>query len=307
MFPTISDISDKRETPEILKNFTTVPDSDDEEGEEPDAQVLVLSQSPASDIQMPAFPHQTFREEGAPKAATFQSASKVTIEEQGQRGEDTATTASLAALKGANSPTVKIASSDITSSISMAAMEPPGKKHAATQPLASMEQSIQGTEVQQATELPSSLTDVQARAMPRTTSITERSSQATDIPSSPPQVIRRESYTTKKRESPPASFIVPEALQSKDILMAELKAMKIVSPPMLLVSTAPVTFAGTHLSSPSNLSQVKPLYRLNLGLPLFFYINGYWTDICVLRHLYKTASLHWRLRSQQSGQSWLRW
>ncbi|PMD24380.1 Swi5-domain-containing protein [Hyaloscypha hepaticicola] len=229
MVPTISDVNDRRETPKILKNFTAIPDSDDEEGDEPDAQVLGLSQPPALDTQLPAFPHQAFRNEGTPKAATFQSASNVPIEEQGQRGGDTTTTASLAALKGANSPTVTIASSDITSSISMAAVEPPSKKHAATQPLASMEQSIQGTEVKQAIELPSSLTDVQARAMPRTTSITQESSQATDTPSSPLQLMRRESSAAKKRELPPASFIVPEALQSKDVLMAELKAMKIAS------------------------------------------------------------------------------
>lgn len=246
MFPTISDINDRRETPKILKNFTAIPDSDDEEDDEPDAQVLGLSQSPAIDTQLPAFPHQTFRDEGTPKAATFQSASNVPIEEQRQRGGDTTTTASLAALRGAESPPVTIASSDITSSISMAAMEPPSKKHVATQPLASMEQSIHGTEVQQATELPSALTDVQARAMPRTTSITEESSQATDTPSSPLQLMRRESYAAKKRESRAASFIVPEALQSKDVLMAELKAMKIVSSPMLPLSRVPFTaFAGT--------------------------------------------------------------
>lgn len=268
MFPTISDINDRRETPKILKNFTAIPDSDDKEDDEPDTQVLGSSQSLALDTQPPGFLNQALRDEGTPKAATFYSASKVAIEEQGQRGEDTTTAASLAALE---SPPVTIASSDITSSISMATMEPHLKKHVATQPRASMEQSIQGTEVQRATELPSSLTDVQARAMGRTTSITEESSQTTDTSSSSPQLTRRESYAAKKRESPPASFVVPDALQSKDVLMAELKAMKIVSPPMLLVSTAPVTdFAGTPFYLPLVSPKSSPLIGSTSVLPLFY-------------------------------------
>jgi hypothetical protein len=251
MFPTISDINNTRETPKVLKNFTAIPDNDDEEGDEPDAQVLGLSQSPALGAQLPAFPEKTPRDEETPKTSAFHFASKVAIGEQGQRGEGKATTASLAALKGANSLPITIASSNIISSLSMAAMEPPSIKHVATQPISSMEQSIQATEVQQAIELVPSLTDTQARAVPQTTSRTDDSSQATDIPSSPPQPMRRESFAAKKKESPPASFIVPEALQSKDVLMAELKAMKIVSLPVLSFSTAPfIAFAGIPLCLP---------------------------------------------------------
>jgi hypothetical protein len=267
MFSTISDVNDPRETPKIVKNFTAVPDSDDEGDDEIDPQVLGSSQSPALDTQPMAFPNQTLRVEGTAKAATCYSESKVAIEELRRRVEDKIPAAIFAALKGADSPSVTMASSDITSSISM---EPSAKKHRATKPLGSMEQSVQGTEFQQATELPSSPTDVQARAMLRTSLTTEESSQATNTPPSPPQLMRRESYAAKKRESPPASFIVPEALQSKDVLMAELKAMKIVSSTMLPLSMVPFHRLCRHLLlSPSTLSQVKPLYRLNLGLPLF--------------------------------------
>ena len=268
-----------------MKNFTAVPDSDDEEDDEPDAQVLGSSQPPALDTQPLDFPNQTLGVGGTAKAATFYSASKVAIDELGQRGEDTTTVASLAALKGAESLPVTIASSDSTSSISMAAMEPPSKKHVAPQPHASIEQSIQRTEPQEATELAYSPTDVQARAMPRTTLTTEESSQATDTPSSPPQLMRRESYAAKKRQSPPASFIVPEALQSKVVLMAELRAMKIVSPPMLPSQPCPSTaFAGPSFCLPLLYPKSSPFIGSISAFPCLF-ITGYWTDICVLRHL----------------------
>ncbi len=275
MFSTISDVNNPRETPKIMKNFTAVPDSDDEEDDEPDAQVLGSSQPPALDTQPLDFPNQTLGVGGTAKAATFYSASKVAIDELGQRGEDTTTVASLAALKGAESLPVTISSSDSTSSISMAAMEPPSKKHVAPQPHASIEQSIQRTEPQEATELAYSPTDVQARAMPRTTLTTEESSQATDTPSSPPQLMRRESYTAKKRESPPASFIVPEALQSKVVLMAELRAMKIVSPPMLPSQPCPSTaFAGPSFCLPLLYPKSSPCIGSISAFPCLF-ITGY--------------------------------
>lgn len=57
----------------------------------------------------------------------------------------------------------------------------------------------------------------------------ENSQRPADTPSSPPNPAERKAGSSK-RSTPNASFSAPEGSQSKDILMAELKAMKIVSP-----------------------------------------------------------------------------
>jgi hypothetical protein len=60
--------------------------------------------------------------------------------------------------------------------------------------------------------------------------MSEASSQGTDIPSSPLDPIKGTSFKAKRKESPNASFTAPKASPTKDVVMAELKAMKIVSP-----------------------------------------------------------------------------
>jgi hypothetical protein len=54
-------------------------------------------------------------------------------------------------------------------------------------------------------------------------------SQAINVPSSSSESVEGASFKAKRKESPSPSFTPREATQSKDILMAELKVMKIVS------------------------------------------------------------------------------
>ena len=66
-------------------------------------------------------------------------------------------------------------------------------------------------------------------------SIMEELSQATDIASSPLKPLQGGSIKAKRKESPTGSSTATEAPQSKDVLMAELKAIKIVSPRVLFL------------------------------------------------------------------------
>jgi hypothetical protein len=68
-----------------------------------------------------------------------------------------------------------------------------------------------------------------------TVSIIEEPSQATDIASSPLKPLQGGSIKAKRKESPTGSSTTPEAPQSQDVLMAELKAIKIVSPQALFL------------------------------------------------------------------------
>jgi hypothetical protein len=68
-----------------------------------------------------------------------------------------------------------------------------------------------------------------------TVPIMEESSQATDIGSSPLKPLQGGSIKAKRKESPTGSSAANEAPQSKDVLMAELKAIKIVSPRVLFL------------------------------------------------------------------------
>jgi hypothetical protein len=63
-------------------------------------------------------------------------------------------------------------------------------------------------------------------------------SQAINVPSSSSESAEGASLKMKRKESPSASFTAPEATQSKDILMAELKTMKIVSLTVLFPNSA---------------------------------------------------------------------
>jgi hypothetical protein len=84
-----------------------------------------------------------------------------------------------------------------------------------------------------AAQLPNEPTVKSSEQVP--VSIMEESSQATDIASSPLKPLQGGSIKAKRKESPTGSSTAPEAPQSKDVLMAELKAIKIVSPQALFL------------------------------------------------------------------------
>ena len=102
---------------------------------------------------------------------------------------------------------------------------------------------------------------------PPAVNIEMESSPATNFPFPSPARIKVNPFQAKRKESPSISFTAPEVSQNKDVLMAELKAMKIVSPFQLAsfwMSWTP-NCSSTSVSS----STAACCGRLSLSLSLF--------------------------------------
>ncbi|KAE9378775.1 Swi5-domain-containing protein [Stipitochalara longipes BDJ] len=237
--PTISDVSETTEKPKLLKSIIAIPDSDeDEDNELPDAPGIQQRdfREPASNLSSTedALLFSTTKPAATKRtSATSAEVQEVAIAVKGHQKELTASSIPI----GDGNPEKDDSSSlEPSSSPVKADMAPPAKKNAGAKHSPAKNQSPQSTKPQLAAELTSSPLESQATDKPHKNSFeqpvastTEASSQATDIPSSPLRMIKGRSFKNKRKESPTASSTAPEASQPKDLVMAELKAMKIAS------------------------------------------------------------------------------
>lgn len=249
---TISDISNTAGKPVSFKTTTrsAIPDSDDDEDDKiPDAPGLNGdTQQPASnaasapEVSLPTEKSPTMVEDGMLKISEIPSSPpKLGIRGQGQEKEAETSTTSV---KEANHELQAPGCKETTSSLAEVDKGRPLKKKETTLPNA---QTVHSTQGQRATELPS-LPQTEATRDLREGWLQEAAASAhtseqhkgevtkfTNTLSSPLQSSNYpSSFEVKIQQSPTASFAALEVSQNKDVLMAELKAMKIVSqaPPL---------------------------------------------------------------------------
>ena len=244
MSPTVSDVTETTEQPKSLKGITAIPDSDDDEDDEPpdvpamqngDMQITPSNSYSAKDSMLLAATKPAAMEgvfEGHP---TLGEVSKAATLKQRQRRE--VVTFPQSSSHG-NSEKGNTTSHEVSSSPTKAAIAPPTKKNSGARSTAKDEFAEDKVAAEPTSSPPKSQepTRSNVKILERPVASTkEESSQASDIPSSPLGPIKGGSFKTKRKESPSASFPAPEASQTKDVVMAELKAMKIVSPLSLII------------------------------------------------------------------------
>jgi hypothetical protein len=226
--------------------LSAILDSDDDDGEElPDAP------SPVDDIQRTAPKVASAQDERpvettSPVIISDETSKIVEIQSltptPGVAKQENESGFSASSFKEAVFSPKALPSDDTTSSPAQPA-KPLNIKKDTTLPKTSNNRSTQGKDYQPDTEsLPSPgklgassplLGKKAATPNKATREISQRSeeaSQVTNIPSSPPQRDSEVFFEAKKNQTPSVSFPVTEALQNRDVLMAELKTMKIVSP-----------------------------------------------------------------------------
>jgi hypothetical protein len=244
----------------LLNAIRAIPDSDDGEDDElPDApsiqehitRVPASSPSPARETP-PTITKPTVTEEKLPKAVeTSAPGPKLGTAQQGQEKEKEVV-ASASSCKGKSLEPEGLSSAETTSSPAKRFNFKAPALHRPT-PSVNMRSRIVlddfstdafslGTEDQLPPQAPSSPPAAQLPNEPTiksseqaTAPITEESSQATDIASSPLKPLQGGFVKAKRKGSPTGSSTTPEAPQSKDVLMAELKTIKIVSPRVLFL------------------------------------------------------------------------
>lgn len=229
-----------------MKTITrlAIPDSDDDEdGELPDppgldgdVQQLASNAASAPEGSLPTDKLSTIVEDGIIQTSEIPSSPpKLGIGGQGQENKAAASTTSV---KDANHELQAPGCKETTSSPAEVDQAQPLKKETAL-PSAPLEHPTEG---QRAKELPFSLpqteatSDVQegwsqeAAASVHTSEQHKKEvTQFTNTLSSPLQASNySSSFEVKIQQSPTASFTAPEVSQNKDVLLAELKAMKIV-------------------------------------------------------------------------------
>jgi hypothetical protein len=237
----------------LLNIIRAIPDSDDDDDDElPDApsvqehitRVPASSPSPARETP-PTITKPTVTEEKLPKAVeTSAPRPKLGTAQQGQEKE---VVASASSCKGKSLEPEGPESAETTSSPAERFNFKAPALHRPT-PSVNMRSRIVlddfstdafslGTEDQLPPRAPSSPPAAQLPNQPTIKSseqanapITEESPQATDIASSPLKPLQGGFVKAKRKGSPTGSSTTPEAPQSKDVLMAELKTIKIVSP-----------------------------------------------------------------------------
>jgi hypothetical protein len=235
----VSDVTETREQPKSLRVINTIPDSDDDEDDElPDAPEIQHgdTQIPASnlyhtkDSMLLTATKPTGTEEVSEGQTAFGEVSQPAIRKQEQERK-VATSPSNSNSEKGNRTSLETSSSPVKT-----AMAPPTRKNAGARSTAKR-QTPQPAEDITAVEPTSSppksqeATKVHVKSLEQSlASTTDESSQASDMLSSPLEPTKGESFKAKRKESPNASFTAPAASQTTDIVMAELKAMKIVSP-----------------------------------------------------------------------------
>jgi hypothetical protein len=267
----------------LLNTIRAIPDSDDDEdGELPDAQsiqehitrVPASTPSPARETP-PTITKPAATEEKLPKAVeTSAPGPKLGTAQQGQEKEVVASASSC-----------KEKSPEPDGSASAETPPSPAKRFNFKTPALhrhtpSVDMRLKndlddfstnafplGTEDQLSPQPPSSPPAAQLPNEPAvksskqaTVSIMEEPSQATDTASSPLKPLQGGSIKAKRKESPTGSSTAPEAPQSQDVLMAELKAIKIVSLRVLFLIFP--FWDAFHT-----------LHWLDFGFPLFVFID----------------------------------